>query len=58
MTKSTSKSGGRGPSSHSGLGGNWLGTAGKPSEGITNCHFISELPNLADSLLIRLPEVN
>jgi hypothetical protein len=33
MAKSTTTSGGRGPSSHPGPGGNWPSTSGKPSGG-------------------------
>ncbi|WP_256663417.1 hypothetical protein [Pseudomonas sp. C27(2019)] len=33
MAKSSSKSGGRGPSSHSGPGGNWPATTGNKSGG-------------------------
>ncbi len=33
MAKSTSKSSGRGPSSHSGPGGNWPATTGNKSGG-------------------------
>lgn len=33
MTKSSSNSGGRGTSSHTGSGGNWPSTTGNPSGG-------------------------
>ena len=33
MAKSNSNSGGRGPSSHPSLGGNWPSTTGNPSGG-------------------------
>lgn len=33
MAKGSGKSGGRGPSSHPGPGGNWPSTTGKPSGG-------------------------
>lgn len=33
MAKSSNSSGGRGPSSHSGPGGNWPSGTGKPSGG-------------------------
>lgn len=33
MTKSSGTKGGRGPSSHTGSGGNWPSSTGKPSGG-------------------------